>query len=83
MTKVIAYFGFNPSTADEFIDDATVRKCHGFSRRLHASRFIMGNVFAFRATDVNSLARVEDVIGPETASGDPGILLCMVMILSL
>jgi hypothetical protein len=61
---VIAYFGVNPSTADASIDDATVRKWRGFSTRLGASRFIVGNVFAYRATDVHELARCADAIGP-------------------
>lgn len=66
--KVIAYFGVNPSTADESVDDATVRKWRGFSQRLQASRFIVGNVFAYRATDVNHLAKVDDPVGPITRS---------------
>lgn len=63
--KVIAYFGVNPSTADESVDDATVKKWRGFSQRLQASRFIVGNVFAYRATDVNHLAKVNDPVGSE------------------
>ena len=63
--KVVAYFGVNPSTADENIDDATVRKWRGFSQRLQANRFIVGNVFAYRATDVSQLACAEDAIGPD------------------
>ena len=63
--KVVAYFGVNPSTADEDIDDATVRKWRGFSQRLQANRFIVGNVFAYRATDVSQLANVEDAVGPD------------------
>tara|TARA_B100000780_G_scaffold278671_1_gene253094 strand:- start:2376 stop:2831 length:456 start_codon:yes stop_codon:yes gene_type:complete len=63
--KVVAYFGVNPSTADEDIDDATVRKWRGFSQRLQANRFIVGNVFAYRATDVSQLASVEDAVGPD------------------
>lgn len=61
---VIAYFGINPSTADASIDDATVRKWRGFSTRLGARRFIVGNVFAYRATDVRELAHCADPVGP-------------------
>ena len=49
----------------EDIDDATVRKWRGFSQRLQANRFIVGNVFAYRATDVSQLASVEDAVGPD------------------
>lgn len=53
---VFAFFGVNPSTADATLDDATVRKWTGFVKRWGGSRFIVGNVFAYRATDVRELA---------------------------
>lgn len=64
---VIAYFGINPSTADATIDDQTVRKWRGFAVVQGACRFIVGNVFGFRATDVNALARAADPVGPDNA----------------
>lgn len=63
--KVIAFFGVNPSTADAGMDDATVRKWIGFCKRWGAHRFIVGNVFAYRSTDVKALASVEDAFGPD------------------
>ncbi len=63
--QVYAFFGINPSTADASIDDATVRKWRGFSERLGAERFIVGNVFAYRATNVGELSRADDPVGPE------------------
>ncbi|MCP9793268.1 DUF1643 domain-containing protein [Vulcanococcus limneticus Candia 3F8] len=62
---VYAFFGINPSTADANRDDATVRKWIGFTKTWGGSRFIVGNVFAYRATDVKQLATVEDPYGPE------------------
>ena len=62
---VYAFFGINPSTADASLDDATVRKWRGFVRQWGGSRFIIGNVFAYRATDVKELALVADPIGME------------------
>jgi len=62
--KVYAFFGVNPSTADSSTDDATVRKWRGFVSRWGGSRFIVGNVFAYRATDVKELAIVDSPIGP-------------------
>lgn len=53
--KTVAFFGVNPSTADASLDDATVRKWTGFCRRWGVVRFIVGNVFAYRATDVRCL----------------------------
>ena len=62
---VYAFFGVNPSTADASLDDATVRKWIGFCKRWGASRFIVGNVFAYRSTDVRELATVDDPHGPD------------------
>lgn len=53
--KVVGFFGVNPSTADSTEDDATVRKWIGFCKAWGAKRFIVGNVFAYRATDVKKL----------------------------
>lgn len=56
MGSVFAFFGVNPSTADASLDDATVRKWRGFALRNGCRRFIVGNVFSYRATDVRELA---------------------------
>lgn len=55
--KVFAFFGINPSTADADLDDATVRKWRGFTLRNDGRKFIVGNVFAFRATDVSEVRK--------------------------
>lgn len=62
---VYAYFGVNGSTATGDEDDHTVRKWNGFTRLFGGSRYIVGNPFAYRATDVRMLAKAEDPIGPE------------------
>lgn len=54
-SKVFAYFGVNPSTADASRDDATVRKWRGFTQRNNGHKFIVGNLFSYRATDVREL----------------------------
>lgn len=53
---VFAYFGVNGSTATADEDDHTVRKWIGFTARNGGSRFIVGNPFDLRATDVRELA---------------------------
>ena len=62
---VYAFFGINPSTADASQDDATVRKWIGFTKKWGGSRFIVGNVFAYRSTDVKALATVDDPFGDD------------------
>lgn len=66
--KTVAFFGVNPSTATATEDDATVRKWTGFCKRWSARRFIVGNVFAFRASDVGELATARDPVGHKNAT---------------
>lgn len=54
----------NPSTADATADDATIRKLRGFGDRHAWGQIVVGNLFAYRATDVRELANVDDPIGP-------------------
>jgi hypothetical protein len=61
----MAWIMVNPSTADGETDDATIRKVVGFSRRHNCFRVTVGNLFAYRATDVRELKRVADPVGPE------------------
>lgn len=62
---VVALFGINPSTADATVNDQTIRKDIGFAKIHGWSRIIKGNVFAFRATDVNALATCGDPWGED------------------
>jgi hypothetical protein len=49
--KTYAMFvGLNPSTADEFLDDPTIRRCVDYARRWGYGALCMANLFAFRAT---------------------------------
>lgn len=41
----------NPSVASDTIDDPTIRKCVGFSRRWGHAELAVVNLYAFRATD--------------------------------
>lgn len=58
----------NPSTADATVNDATIRKLIGFGNRNKWGRLIVGNLFAYRATDVRELGRVDDPVGPDNDS---------------
>lgn len=69
-----AYFGINPSTADAQLDDATVRKWIGFTKVNGGRRFIVGNVFGYRSTDVSALRHEDDPTGPENNAHLLGII---------
>lgn len=47
----VAWIMLNPSVADDKIDDPTIRKCIGFSKRWGYSAMVVNNLFAYRATD--------------------------------
>jgi hypothetical protein len=48
----------NPSTADATENDATIRKLIGFRNHHSWGHIIVGNLFAYRATDVRELGAV-------------------------
>lgn len=47
----IVFIGLNPSTADEYFDDATIRRCRKFSEVWGYGEMVMLNLFAYRATN--------------------------------
>jgi hypothetical protein len=71
---VFAYFGVNPSTANAEDEDQTTMKWRGFTVRNGGRRYIAGNPFAFRCTDVRGLARAADPIGPDNDTHLQGII---------
>ena len=48
---VVAFIGLNPSTADETLDDPTIRRCIGFAKAWGAGGMYMLNLFGWRSTD--------------------------------
>jgi hypothetical protein len=63
-----AFVMLNPSTADGEEDDPTIRRCVGFSKAWGYDRLEVVNLFAYRATDPNTLLRLghnDDPVGPE------------------
>jgi hypothetical protein len=63
--RTVAFIMVNPSTADAVKDDHTIRKVRGFAERHRASRLIVGNKFAFRATRIQDLRGTPDPVGPD------------------
>ena len=62
-TQPLIVIGLNPSTADESVDDPTIRRCVGFARREGLSSLLMLNLFAYRATDPKNLKAASGPIG--------------------
>ena len=60
----VLFVGLNPSTADERLDDPTIRRCIGFARDWGYGSLVMANLFAYCSTDPAALARVDDPVGP-------------------
>jgi hypothetical protein len=59
----LVVIGLNPSTADETVDDPTIRRCIGFAQREGCGGLIMVNLFAYRATDPSELRKAVDPAG--------------------
>ncbi len=61
---IAVFIGLNPSTADENVDDPTIRRCIGFAQRLGCAGLDMLNLFAYRATDPKAMKAEEHPIEP-------------------
>lgn len=71
--RTVNFIMLNPSTADDVFDDATIRRCVGFSKRWGFDALVVTNLFAFRATDPKDLKKLiasnpEMAIGPDNAA---------------
>jgi hypothetical protein len=65
----VAFIGLNPSTADEKINDPTIRRCIGFAERWGYGGLLMLNLYAYRSTIPSKMWKVHrrggDIIGGE------------------
>lgn len=77
----VNFIGLNPSTADEMIDDPTIRRCVVFAKDWGFGGLYMTNLFAFRATKPADMKRAVDAIGPDNdlwlikTAADAGIII--------
>lgn len=63
--KIVNFVMLNPSTADEYADDNTIRKCTKFAKRWGFDGLYVTNLFAYRSTDPKALKKVVNPVGPE------------------
>ena len=61
--KTILFIGLNPSTANEKIDDPTIRRCINYAQNWGYGSLLMVNLFAYRATLPTELKNAKNPIG--------------------
>lgn len=59
----LAFIMLNPSTATEYEDDPTIRRCIDFGRSWGFGSLEVGNLFAFRATDPKVMKAAAEPVG--------------------
>ena len=60
----VMFIGLNPSTANQFQSDPTVRRCIDYAERWGFGALCMTNLFAWRATDPALMKQQTKPIGP-------------------
>ena len=63
-TRVMAFVMLNPSTADAYADDPTIKRDMGFALRDGYDEICVMNLFAGRATNPDDLFKMADPEGP-------------------
>lgn len=63
--KFVQFIGLNPSTADERLDDPTIRRCIEYSKSWGYGAMCMTNLFAWRSTDPYQMRLVESPFGQD------------------
>lgn len=64
-SKLCTFIGLNPSTADETVDDPTIRRCINFAANFNCGKMAMINLFAYRSTSPEIMKSYHSPIGPK------------------
>jgi len=60
----VNFIGLNPSTADAYEDDPTIRRCISFAKDWKYGGLVMTNLFSYRATHPEDMMKLDhDAIG--------------------
>lgn len=62
-TAKVGFVMLNPSRADAFVDDPTIRRCIGFAHSWGFGGLEVVNLFAYRTAYPNELSRAVDPVG--------------------
>lgn len=62
--KVMGFIMLNPSTADDKIDDPTIKKIMGIANLQGYGALLVANLFALRSPQPKALYHAQDPIGP-------------------
>jgi hypothetical protein len=63
--RYVLWIMLNPSTADGTTNDATIRRCLRYAKDWGFTGILVGNLYAFRATQPSELFTERAPIGPE------------------
>lgn len=79
--QMAMFIGLNPSTADENVDDPTVRRCIDFAKQWGFGGMIMTNIFSIRSTDPQGIrqagaARLENEQSLVRLAAKAGRVVC-------
>jgi len=61
--KMCCFIGLNPSTADEIVDDNTVRRCIEYAKNWGFGMLNILNIFAIRGSNPIIIEQVDDPVG--------------------
>ena len=77
----VCWILLNPSTADALVDDQTTKKIRRFSESWGYGSFVLGNAYAWRATDPRALPRDRSMaVGPENDERIVGLASLSMMV---
>ncbi|HGF9504284.1 TPA: DUF1643 domain-containing protein [Acinetobacter baumannii] len=61
----LVFVMLNPSIADAYIDDPTIKRCKGFASLAGFDGIIVVNLYAYRATNPKEVFQFQDPVGTE------------------